>query len=87
MVDDIGSNPLSLNAVESARERAWRDGCVLVVIPIHGDKDLERHAIELLTAQRLVGIVSMGDLAVYATDDRLAGEVAEAVSEPADIRR
>jgi len=57
LVDDIGSNPLSLNAVEAARERAWRDGCVLVVIPIHGDKDLERHAIELLTAQRLVGIV------------------------------
>lgn len=57
LVDDIGSNPLSLNAVEAARERAWRDGCVLVVIPIHGDKDLERHAIDLLMAQRLVGIV------------------------------
>lgn len=57
LVDDIGSNPLSLNAVEAARERAWKDGCVLVVIPIHGDKDLERRAIDLLMAQRLVGIV------------------------------
>ena len=33
--------------------------------------------------ERLVGILSLGDLAVHTADDRLAGEVAEAVSEPA----
>jgi CBS-domain-containing membrane protein len=37
--------------------------------------------------ERLVGIVSMGDLAVYTTDDQLAGEVTEAVSEPAETER
>jgi LacI family transcriptional regulator len=57
LVDDIGSNPLSLGAVEAARARAWKDGCVLVVLPINGDKELERHAIDLLMGQRLVGIV------------------------------
>jgi CBS domain-containing protein len=34
--------------------------------------------------QRLVGIVSLGDLAVYAGDTRLSGEVLERVSEPTD---
>jgi CBS domain-containing protein len=32
--------------------------------------------------KRLVGLVSLGDLAVHAPTDRLAGEVTEAVSEP-----
>jgi hypothetical protein len=32
--------------------------------------------------KRLVGIASLGDLAVHAPNDRLAGEVTEAVSEP-----
>ena len=33
--------------------------------------------------KRLVGIVSLGDLAVEAGDDRMAGETLEAISEPA----
>jgi CBS domain-containing protein len=33
-------------------------------------------------AGRLVGIVSLGDLAVHGTDDKLAGAVLEKVSEP-----
>jgi len=37
--------------------------------------------------ERPVGIVSLGDLAVYTSDDRLAGEVTEAVSEPAQPER
>ncbi|HEX5794430.1 MAG TPA: CBS domain-containing protein [Geminicoccaceae bacterium] len=42
-----------------------------------------RRLIVLSHDERLVGILSLGDLAVHTADDRLAGEVAEAVSEPA----
>ena len=37
--------------------------------------------------KRLVGIVSLGDLAVDTDDDKLAGATLEAVSEPAGPRR
>jgi CBS domain-containing protein len=43
-----------------------------------------RRLIVLNRDKRLVGILSLGDLAVHTADDRLAGEVAEAVSEPAE---
>jgi CBS domain-containing protein len=43
-----------------------------------------RRLIVLNRDKRLVGILSLGDLAVHRADDRLAGEVAEAVSEPAE---
>jgi CBS domain-containing protein len=33
---------------------------------------------------RLVGMLSLGDLAVHTADDRIAGELTEAVSEPAE---
>lgn len=36
---------------------------------------------------RLVGVVSLGDLAVGTRDEQLAGEVVERVSEPAEPRR
>jgi CBS domain-containing protein len=42
-----------------------------------------RRLIVLNRDKRLVGILSLGDLAVHTGDDRLAGQVAEAVSEPA----
>jgi CBS domain-containing protein len=41
-----------------------------------------RRVIVLDRDKRLVGIASLGDLAVHAPSDRLAGEVIEAVSEP-----
>lgn len=37
--------------------------------------------------KRLVGIVSLGDVAVRAQDDQLSGEILEEVSEPAGERR
>ena len=37
--------------------------------------------------KRLVGIVSLGDLAVETHDEELAGNTLEAVSEPAEPRR
>ena len=43
-----------------------------------------RRLIVLNRDKRLVGILSLGDLAVHRADDRLPGEVAEAVSEPAE---
>jgi CBS domain-containing protein len=43
-----------------------------------------RRLIVLNRDKRLVGILSLGDLAVHTADDRLAGGVTEAVSEPAD---
>jgi CBS domain-containing protein len=48
---------------------------------------MEKHQLRRLVVldrnERLVGIVSLGDLAVHTADDRIAGEVTEAVSEPA----
>jgi CBS domain-containing protein len=46
-----------------------------------------RRLIVLNRDKRLVGMVSLGDLAVHTADDRLAGEVTEAVSEPTDAKR
>jgi CBS domain-containing protein len=49
-------------------------------------RKMEEHQIRRLIVlnrdKRLVGIASLGDLAVHAPSDRLAGEVIEAVSEP-----
>jgi CBS domain-containing protein len=49
---------------------------------------MEEHQIRRLLVlnrdKQLVGIVSLGDLAVHTGDERLAGEVVERVSEPAD---
>jgi hypothetical protein len=52
---------------------------------------MEQHQIRRLIVlnrdRRLVGILSLGDLAVHTADDGLNGEVAEAVSEPAEPER
>jgi CBS-domain-containing membrane protein len=41
----------------------------------------------LSKAKQLVGIVSLGDLAVYGTDATISGSVLENVSRPAQPRR
>jgi hypothetical protein len=47
-------------------------------------EDLQIRRLAVLNReQRLVGIVSLGDLAVKHRDDRLSGEALERVSEPA----
>jgi CBS domain-containing protein len=52
---------------------------------------MEQHQIRRLIVlnrdKRFVGIVSLGDLAVDTGDERLAGEVTEKVSEPAEPKR
>jgi CBS domain-containing protein len=49
-------------------------------------RKMEEHQIRRLIVlnrdKRLVGVASLGDLAVHAPSDRLPGEVIEAVSEP-----
>jgi len=46
-----------------------------------------RRLVVLDRDKRLVGIVSLGDLAVATQDDQLSGEVLERVSEPAEPDR
>jgi CBS domain-containing protein len=52
---------------------------------------MEKHGIRRLVIlnrdKRLVGIISLGDLAVDTQDDQLSGEVLERVSEPAEPQR
>ena len=54
-------------------------------------RKMEEHQIRRLIVlnrdKRLAGIVALGDIAVHAPSDRLAGEITEAVSEPADAAR
>jgi CBS domain-containing protein len=54
-------------------------------------KLMERHQIRRLPildrSQQLVGIVSLGDLAIESGDEQLSGEVLEEVSEPAKPKR
>lgn len=57
LIDDIAASPLTTASIEAAREAAWQNGCVLVVVPIRGETDLERAAIKLLLDQRLVGVI------------------------------
>lgn len=57
LIDDIAARLLTVASIEAAREAAWAAGCMLVVIPIHGQADLEQAAIEFLLGQRLVGVI------------------------------
>ena len=54
-------------------------------------RKMEEHQIRRLIVlnrdKRLAGIVALGDIAVHTPRDRLAGEITEAVSEPADVER
>jgi CBS domain-containing protein len=70
-----------------------RDVMTSDVIYCYADHDIEmaartmaenqiRRVIVLDRDKRLVGIASLGDLALHAPSERLAGEVTEVVSEP-----
>lgn len=70
-----------------------RDVMTADVVYCFADDDIEmaaramqenqiRRVMVLDRDKRLVGLVSLGDLAVHAPSDRLPGEVTEAVSEP-----
>ena len=51
------------------------------------EKNQIRRLVVLNRDKRLVGIVSLGDLAVKTDEDKLSGEALEQVSEPAQPRR
>ncbi|WP_189425613.1 LacI family DNA-binding transcriptional regulator [Devosia pacifica] len=57
LIDDITSSALTTSSIEAARAAAWENNCVLTVLPTHGESQLERAAIKLLFAQRLVGVI------------------------------
>ncbi len=54
-------------------------------------RKMEEHQVRRLIVlnrdKRLVGIVALGDIAVHAPSDQLAGEITEAVSEPGNVER
>jgi CBS domain-containing protein len=51
------------------------------------EREQVRRLIVLNRNKRLVGIVSLGDLAVKYKNDRLSGEALEQISEPAEVQR
>lgn len=74
-------------------ETAVRDVMTANVIYCHDDQDVDeaadlmkRHQIRRLLVldrnKKLVGIVSLGDLAIQTDDEEMAGATLEAVSEP-----
>jgi CBS domain-containing protein len=62
------------------------DQDVVEVAELMRDKQVRRLPV-LNRDKQLVGIVSLGDLAVEAGDDALAGHALEGVSEPVDLFR
>jgi len=60
------------------------DQDVIEAAELMEDKQVRRLVV-LNRAKRLVGIVSLGDLAVRSGDEQLAGETIEAISEPLHV--
>ena len=57
VIDDSTSNPITNKATEAARQLAWENGAVLVVLPTQNDERLRAAALELLFAHRVVGVI------------------------------
>jgi LacI family transcriptional regulator len=57
VIDDSTSNPIVNKAIDAARQLAWENGAVLVVLPTQGDERLRSSALELLFAHRVVGVI------------------------------
>ena len=51
------------------------------------EREQVRRLVVLNRDKRLVGIVSLGDLAVRNKNDQLSGEALEQISEPAEVQR
>jgi CBS domain-containing protein len=97
LVGMITDRDITIRATASACDAnatAVRDVMTLSIVNCFEDQDIEdaaklmeekqiRRLVVLNRNKRLVGIVSLGDLAVRAADDRLSGEALEGVSEPA----
>ena len=70
LVDDTITHPLVNYAIEAAREAAWENGCVLMVLPTQGDAALRAAALELLFGQRILGVLLA---AVFTSEIDLPG--------------
>ncbi|MGV3650745.1 MAG: LacI family DNA-binding transcriptional regulator [Devosia sp.] len=57
LVDDTITHPLVNIAIEGARQAAWENDCVLVVMPTRGDEKLRAAALDILFGQRLLGVI------------------------------
>jgi CBS domain-containing protein len=97
----ITDRDIAVRATAAGRDPlATRVGDVMTTDTVYGfdDQDVAaaarlmqekqiRRLLVLNRAKRLVGIVSLGDLAVEAGDERLAGEALKQISEPAKPER
>jgi CBS domain-containing protein len=61
----------------------YEDQDVREAAKIMSDKQIRRMPVISRDNRRLVGIVSLGDIAIDARDDKMTGETLEKVSEPA----
>ena len=97
LIGMITDRDIVVRAIAEGRnpaEVAVRDVMTCETTYCHEDDDIE-HAAQLMKEEqirrlvvlnrqkRLVGIVSLGDLAIESGDDLLAGETLERISEPA----
>ncbi|WDR01499.1 LacI family DNA-binding transcriptional regulator [Devosia algicola] len=57
LIEDTVTHPMVNIAIESARQAAWENNCVLMVLPTQGDRELRAAAIEILLGQRLAGVI------------------------------
>lgn len=70
LVDDTITHPLVNYAIEGAREAAWENDCVLMVMPTRGDPAQRAAALELLFGQRVLGVLMA---AVFTSEVELPG--------------
>jgi LacI family transcriptional regulator len=57
LIDDTITHPLVNIAIEGARQAAWENDCVLMVLPTRGDEKLRAAALDILFGQRLLGVI------------------------------
>jgi CBS domain-containing protein len=81
-----GMNPQTTTVKEAMTTEpiyCFEDDDVARAAQVMQDRQIRRLPI-VNRAKELVGVISLGDLAVHGGDERLAGEVLERVSEPAE---
>ncbi len=57
IIEDTLTNPLVNIAIDAARQAAWDNDCVLLVLPTKGDSSLHSAALDVLMQQRLAGVI------------------------------
>ncbi|HTN61045.1 MAG TPA: LacI family DNA-binding transcriptional regulator [Devosia sp.] len=57
VIDDSTSNPIVNKAIDAARQLAWENEAVLMILPTQHDERLRAAALDLLFVHRVVGVV------------------------------